>query len=76
MPRPSPALTMARARCRQAFDAVREDGALSGIWHTVYRETLDQVAGQPAAKSAVMLTRIAILFEVVADRRGWPERMR
>jgi hypothetical protein len=30
----------------------------------------------PADKSAAMFTRIAILFEVLADRRGCPERMR
>jgi hypothetical protein len=36
---------------------------------------LTQVAGQPAATSAVMFTQIAILFEVVADRRA-PERLR
>ena len=24
----------------------------------------------------VMLTRTAVMFEVIADRRGWPDRMR
>jgi hypothetical protein len=77
MPRPPAALTMAKDRCRSAFEAAKEaDAALSGIWSTVYRDTFDQVAGQPAHRAAVMFTRIAILFEVVADRRGWPERMR
>ena len=49
---------------------------MAGIWSTFYRETLDQVRGQPADRSVVMWTRLAILLEVVADRRGWPERMR
>jgi hypothetical protein len=39
-------------------------------------ETLVQVDGVHPDAARVMLTRIAIMFEVVADRRGWPERMR
>jgi hypothetical protein len=60
----------------RSFYAVREDGELAGLWHRMYVETLTQVAGQPPTRSAVMLTRLAILYEIVADRRGWPDRMR
>jgi hypothetical protein len=73
----SAALTLARARCAQALDAAKEaDGELSGLWHRYFVETVTAASGQPAVRSVVMWTRLAILFEVVADRRRWPERMR
>jgi hypothetical protein len=72
-----PSLAHARHRCQAALQAAKEaDEALSGLWHRYYRETLDQVRRQPSDRAATMLLRMAILFEVVADRRGWPERMR
>jgi hypothetical protein len=49
---------------------------MSAVYDRWFAETLTQVDGQPADRSAVMFTRIAILFEVVADRRGWPDRVR
>jgi hypothetical protein len=70
-------LAMAKDRARRAYRSAREaDPPLSALIDRFHSETLVQVAGQPAAKSAVMFQRIAILFEVVADRRGWPERIR
>jgi hypothetical protein len=41
--------------------------ALVSRWHA---ETLVALDGQPAAARAVMLQRMAILFEVVVDRRS------
>ena len=80
MPTRAPAsspLALAKDRARRAYMGARAaDAPLSALLDRFYAETLTQVAGQPAAKSAVMFTRIAILFEVVTDRRGWPERMR
>jgi hypothetical protein len=77
--RPAPAtpLALAKDRCRRAYRGARQaDAPLSALLDRWYAETLTQVAGQPADKSAVMFTRAAIMFEVVADRRGWPERIR
>src|ERR1700736_675825 len=47
------------------------DATMSAVYDRWFAEPLVQVQGAPAAKSAVMFTRIAIMFEVVADRRGW-----
>src|SRR4029077_20725949 len=54
-----------QAACRGA----RADAIMAAVNDRWFAETLTQVDGQPAAKSAVMFTRIAILLEVVADRR-------
>ena len=61
-----------QAACRGA----RADAIMAAVNDRWFAETLTQVDGQPAAKSAVMFTRIAILLEVVADRRRRPDRMR
>ena len=48
-----------------------------GAWFDrLWSETIEQVKGQPAVSAAVMLTRMAIMFEVLVDRRGWPEHIR
>jgi hypothetical protein len=74
---PASTLAQAKDRARQAYRSARQaDPPLSALIDRWWSETLTQVHGQPATRSTVMLTRIAIMFEVVADRRGWPERMR
>ena len=42
-------------------------------WHA---ETLLVVEGQPANVRAVMFHRMAVLFEVMVDRRSWPAEVR
>jgi hypothetical protein len=80
MPRPAPVagtpLAMAKDRARRAHKGARQaDAALSAIYDRWFAETLLAIERQPAAKS-IMWSRVAILFEIVIDRRGWPERMR
>jgi hypothetical protein len=66
--RPAPAassLAMAKDRCRRAYRMAREAGApISALIDRSRSETLTQISGQSAAESAIMLTRIAILFEI------------
>jgi hypothetical protein len=66
MPRTSPAaspLAWAKDRARRAYrSACETDAPLSALIDRWWSETLTQVAGQPAATSAVVLT--------------WPDRMR
>jgi hypothetical protein len=51
-------------RRRSLYRAAREaDALLSALIDRWWSKTLTQVAGQPAAKSATMLTRIAIMLE-------------
>jgi hypothetical protein len=64
-------LAQARTRCRDAHKAARQaDAPLSALFDRWWSETLVQVDGVHPDAAHVMLTRIAIMFEVVADRRG------
>lgn len=74
---PDDALAKNRARARTAFRAACEaDRGLSAIFQRWWAETLLAVEGQPPARAAEMFRRSAIMFEVITDRRGWPDRMR
>jgi hypothetical protein len=42
----------------------------------LYSETLLAVEGQPTAARDLMLVRTAILFELLSDRRCWPDHIR
>ncbi len=65
-------LLSAKVRCRRAHRLVREaDERMSATWDRAYAETLLAIDDQPAEQAAVMLTRVAILFEVAVDRMGW-----
>jgi hypothetical protein len=48
----------------------------SAIFDRFYSQALMAIEGQPAERSAVMLTRASILFEVAADMTGWPGTVR
>jgi hypothetical protein len=39
-------------------------------------ETLTQVDGAHPEAGRITLTRIAVMFELAADRKGWPEPIR
>jgi hypothetical protein len=67
----------AKKRCRRAYDQARKVDAASGaLLDRWWADTLLAVEGQPTAARDVMLTRTAILFEIMSDRRGWPSRIR
>jgi hypothetical protein len=75
--RSSTPLGAAKDRCRAAYRAARDgDAAMGALFDRWWSETIEAVKGQPAERSAVMLTRTAIMFEVLVDRRGWPEHIR
>jgi hypothetical protein len=70
-------LAAARERCRRAYHAARKaDVPIAGLIDRWWAETLMMVDDQPAGRATVMLVRTAIMLEVVADRAGWPDRMR
>ena len=62
---------MAKDRCRRAYRSARQaDPPLSALIDRFYSDTLTQVAGQPAGQVRGDVPAIAILFEILADRRG------
>jgi hypothetical protein len=56
--------------------ARKVDPMRSTIFDRFYSQALMAIEGQPAERSAVMLTRASILFEVAADMTGWPGTVR
>jgi hypothetical protein len=70
-------LSDAKARCRRAYHQARESDPRSApLIERWYSETLLAVEGAPDAARDAMFTRTAILFEIMADRTGWPDRIR
>jgi hypothetical protein len=72
-----PALAQAKARCRRAYDQARRADPRSAVLYDRWlAETLLAADGQPGNLSAEMFRRMAIALEIMADRTGWPHRMR
>ncbi len=60
-------------RARKA--ACSADRLSSALYDRFAAETLLAVKGQPAERAATMLVRMAVALEVLAERKGWPERI-
>jgi hypothetical protein len=58
--------------CRAARDADRLTAAL---YDRLAADTLLAAKGQPPERACTMLMRMAVALEVLAERRGWPERI-
>src|SRR5436853_2927162 len=71
---PTP-LAQARERCRAAYYAAREVD-VPGLCDRWYSDVLLASRGQPADRATAMLTRVAIIFEVMAEKGGWPAHVR
>jgi hypothetical protein len=70
-------LAVNKERCRRAYHLARAaDPRSSALFDRLYADTLTAATGQPAERSAIMFHRMSICLEVLADRTGWPERMR
>ncbi len=71
-------LTMdsAKERFTQARKAAcSADRLSSALYDRLAAETLLAIKGQPAERAATMLIRMAVCLEVLAEYRGWPERV-
>lgn len=55
--------------------AARADPALGWLIDKIWAETLAAIDHQPVGRRDEMLRRVRILFQILTDRRGWPDRM-
>jgi hypothetical protein len=69
---PSLAVVQAKERCATAYKSARKaDERMSAVYDRWWSETLLAIEGKPAGRRAEMLRRMAILFEILVDRRTW-----
>ncbi len=69
-------LDQAKDRFRAAHRAARDSDKLAGaFFNRLAADTLLAVEGQSSERQATMLVRMAIALEVLAERRGWPDRI-
>jgi hypothetical protein len=63
-------------RLHQAYSAAkaadRQSAALFDRWMA---EVLMHVKGQPIERATTMLHRTAVMLEIAAERKGWPDRI-
>jgi hypothetical protein len=57
---------------RAAKAADRQSSALFDRWMA---EALMLAKGQPVERATVMLYRTAVMLEIAAERKGWPDRI-
>jgi hypothetical protein len=70
------ALTLdeARERFHCAHKAAKAaDRVTAALYDRLASDTLLAVKGQPVERAVTMLVRMAVAFEVLAERRGWPD---
>ena len=69
-------LDQAKDRFRAAHRAAKaSDKLTAALYDRLAADTLLAVKGQPAERAATMFVRMAVCLEVLAERRGWPERI-
>jgi hypothetical protein len=70
-------LTMdqAKERFTHARKACSADKLAGALYDRLAAETLLAVKGQPAERAATMLIRMAVCLEVLAEWKGWPDRI-
>jgi hypothetical protein len=66
----------AKARAKRAYYACRADPRLAPIGDRVWAETLQHAEGQDPVRAEAMFLRVAVLLEILIDRRGWPGTIR
>jgi hypothetical protein len=66
----------AKERAKRAYYACRADPRLAPIGDRVWGEALQHAEGQDPARVEVMFSRIAVLLEILIDRRDWPGTIR
>ena len=69
-------LESAKERFTQARKAACSTDRLSAaLYDRLAAETLLAVKGQSAERAATMLFRMAVALEVLAERKGWPDKI-
>ena len=66
----------AKSRAKRAYYACRADARLAPIGGRVWAETLQHAEGQDPVRAEAMFLRVAVLLEILIDRRGWPGTIR
>lgn len=63
-------------RLRQAHRSAKAaDRLSSALFDRWMAEALMFSKGQPVERAAAMLLRTAVMLEIAAERKGWPERI-
>jgi hypothetical protein len=63
-------------RLHQAYRAAKAADRLSGaLYDRWMAEALMLVKGQPIERAVAMLHRTAVMLEIAAERKGWPDRI-
>jgi hypothetical protein len=76
MPKIAVTLESVKDRLRRAHKAAKRADSLSGaLFDKWMAEALTLGKGQPVERQAAMQVRTAIMLEIAAERRGWPEHI-
>ena len=76
MPKIAVTMESVQERLRKAHRAAKRADALAGaLFDRWMAETLTLGKGQPVERQAAMLLRTALMLEIVAERKGWPEHI-
>jgi hypothetical protein len=67
---------VAKERAKRAYSVCRTDPQLALIGDRVWSETLLHAEGQDPIRAEAMFLRVAVLLEILIDRRGWPGTIR
>jgi hypothetical protein len=70
------AVAMAKDRARKAYLVCRGDPRPAFTGDRIWAETPEHVALQDATRVETMFLRVAVLLEILIDRRGWPTMVR
>jgi hypothetical protein len=63
-------------RLHQAYQAAKRADRLSGaLYDRWMAEALSLSKGQPVERAVAMLLRTAVMLEIAAERKGWPDRI-
>jgi hypothetical protein len=73
---PATAAGQAKERARRAWQVLRGDPRMAATVDRLWSETLQHVADADPERAAVMFGRVAVMFEVMVDRRTWPAVVR
>jgi hypothetical protein len=73
---PGYTICWSRPTAAQAFRRFRRAADDAPIGDRIWSETLQHAEGQDPARVEVMFSRIAVLLEILIDRRGWPGTIR
>jgi len=76
MPKIAVTLESVKERLRMAHKAAKRADSLSGaLFDRWMAEALTLGKGQPVERQATMILRTAVMLEIAAERKAWPEHI-